>query len=296
MGGNENGSRREARGRTVNQAGSELTGPVGSGVIRVIAGTRTVLGYAHTAPRSDGPGQLQRWLLYADPLNDFEVEEEAEMGSLELGTWRERVSTTEANGGLWRSGSYYIKACVDLYRHGESRAGHDWTTIPSPPPPSPPFPEPCDVSAGGRQVDPGGGKILQRRPGQRVFEGHVFSTASVNASESTEHWYLPDGFEPAGSAGLTTSITPEAGILAALFKLGVRSHPRPPKSPAALALRFVRRMRSAALETAADLGLPGAAAEHAQFIADMNRIWKPGDAFAVVGCCNYHGDAPPRYP
>ncbi|MEZ4302745.1 MAG: hypothetical protein R3B70_47925, partial [Polyangiaceae bacterium] len=183
-----------------------LTGPVSVGVVGVESAAGDPLGHCHVVSR-DGGGQVERWLLYEDPLNDFRLVPSREMASMTLEEWTRAATTPRSQGGWWEAGAYYIKASADVYFHGEDKASHDWRTIPYPPP------DPSGVSVASTldpdQVDPGGGKVSQLLDDGSLFEGHVFSTASVEAPQSIEYWYLPQGFVEAGSFRAVTKIVPE---------------------------------------------------------------------------------------
>src|SRR4051812_15583391 len=101
-----------------------ITGQLALGAAQIIQQTTgELIGYAYTV--ANGKGQLQRWLLYKNPHNSFDVRAPpAPMAAWTLSDWRANVVE------LWRPGSFYVWAQANVYRHGETVDGQTWTQIP----------------------------------------------------------------------------------------------------------------------------------------------------------------------
>ncbi|WP_437607337.1 hypothetical protein WMF20_42000 [Sorangium sp. So ce834] len=168
------------------------TGHLESGAVAVVArGTGESLGFAYTV--SSQGGQQQRWLLYRDPQNAFDIKPPpASMVSWSLADWKAKVPA------LWRPGSLYVWAQADVVRHGEVRGGVEWTKIP----PESMLPKPRFF--GGMdddfQLDPGGGKAIDVLQG--AARGLAYSHRGVLDQSSVEYWVLPADFSPAGRNAL----------------------------------------------------------------------------------------------
>ncbi|WP_438035770.1 hypothetical protein [Sorangium sp. So ce204] len=169
-----------------------LKGQLELGAVQIVsAGSEEVIGYAFTV--GQGLGQLQRWLLYRDPQNEFTVRAPpASMAGWSLVDWQAGVKD------LWRPGSCYVWAQADLYGYGKTYQGIGWSRIPSvanlPPPtfyPSPP-----------RQLDPGG-RIIEVRQQQAAL-GLAFVVRGLADESSVEYWMLPAAYKPAGRAAPAT--------------------------------------------------------------------------------------------
>ncbi|WP_437657785.1 hypothetical protein [Sorangium sp. So ce1182] len=168
------------------------TGHLESGAVTVVArGTGESLGFAYTV--SGQGGQQQRWLLYRDPQNAFDIKPPpATMASWSLADWQEKVPT------LWRPGSLYVWALADVYRHGEVRGGVEWTKIP----PALKLPKPRFFGGMGDefQLDPGGGRAIDVLQGG--IRGLAYSLGGVLDEASVEYWALPADFCAAGKNAL----------------------------------------------------------------------------------------------
>ncbi|KYF94197.1 hypothetical protein BE20_07170 [Sorangium cellulosum] len=150
-----------------------------------------MIGYAYTV--ENGLGQLQRWLLYRDPQNEFVVgPPPASMRDWSLADWQEGVKR------LWRPGSYYVWAQADLYRHGGTYHGVTWHRIPA----ADRLPPPTFYPSAPRQLDPGG-RIIEVRQSLKVH-GLAFSVRGLADASSVEYWLLPEAYQPAGRAAPAT--------------------------------------------------------------------------------------------
>ena len=177
-----------------------ITGPLDLGAAQILGrNTGEILGYAYTV--ANGNGQLQRWLLYQHPHNSFDIAPPPQdMAGWTLADWQAHVA------GLWRPGSYYVRAQADVYRHGETYQGQVWTQIPPADRlPDPTFPEGGDAY----QLDP---DIWAMECLQAQSKGLAFANGSLQDSSNVEYWMLPSQFQPAGK-GATAAVSP--GSLAA---------------------------------------------------------------------------------
>jgi hypothetical protein len=172
------------------------TGPLQPGLVQVASReTGEVVGYAYTV--ENGAGQLQRWLLYGNPHNSFEVKPPpASMAGWTLAQWQAEVPR------LWRPGSFYVWAQADVYQHGGTYHGRTWTQIPAaaalPPETYPPG------SKGPFQLDPTGFRVLDVR--QATLSGLAYSIGGLEDAASVEYWMLPAGYQPAGGGDRAAGI------------------------------------------------------------------------------------------
>ncbi|WP_437819081.1 hypothetical protein [Sorangium sp. So ce1078] len=178
------------------------TGQLTMGAVQIVSkDSSEVIGHAYTV--ANGGGQLQRWLLYRNPQNAFDVRPPpASTAGLSLEEWKSKVP------GLWRPGSYYVFAQADLYRYGETHDGETWTRIP----PASRLPPPSYYPAGPRQLDPDG-RILDVLQGN--FRGLAFSVLGLSNPNSVEYWMLPSAYVPAGG-GATARVATGARAASSL--------------------------------------------------------------------------------
>src|SRR5436190_13123531 len=101
-----------------------ITGQLALGASQVVSpATGELIGYAYA--EATPTGQLQRWILYNDPRNSFEIRPPiTKMVGWSVSDWKANVSN------LWRPGSFYVRAKSDVYRHGDTYRGVPWTRIP----------------------------------------------------------------------------------------------------------------------------------------------------------------------
>lgn len=176
-------------------------GQLSTGLVQVVApATRELLGYAYTEATEGG--QLQRWLLYRDPQNTFDiVAPPAEMARWTLADWRGSVPA------LWRPGAFYVWALTTVYEYGQIYNGVRWDRIPDPLP-APRYPEQGDSF----QLDPTGYHVINvlqwvsDQWGMAYTSGGLrdAAAASEGTGQNVEYWFLPAGFRPAGGAGRTS--------------------------------------------------------------------------------------------
>lgn len=182
----------------------ETTGLLKLGLVRAVArGTGELIGHAFTI--ENGRGQLQRWLLYRSPQNDFEIHPPP----ADKAYWT--LSDFQANvHELWRPGAHYVWAQADVYQHGGTYDGLTWTRIPPegslPDPTYPPLP-------GELQLDPTPNNVLQVL--QETATGLAYSIGGLGDAASVEYWLLSSGFQPAGGAS-SAAITPGTGSVGSL--------------------------------------------------------------------------------
>jgi len=197
-----------------------LNGQLSTGLVQVVApGTGEVLGYAYTVP--NGGGQLQRWLLYRNPQNTFDVvAPPAEMARWTLADWKANVPS------LWRPDAYYVWAQADTYEYGrtyrhEYDGGHyetQWDQIPAD------LPAANYPSEGSRyQLDPTGWNVINVLQWASNLWGMAWAedglrdaaAAPTGRARNREYWFLPAGFQPAGGDRRTSVAvgTLEAGSL-----------------------------------------------------------------------------------
>ena len=176
-------------------------GLLGLGVSEVVApSTDKLIGYAFAEP--NGKGILERWLLFTNPRNDFEVRRASQpVASWSLEDWQEKISQ------LWQPGAYYVWAQADVYRYGETYNGVTWTEIPPSkglPPPS--FP---NRSGASFQLDWNECSFPCVRQGDLCGYGYVID--GLTKGSSVEYWLLPADYVPAAAP---TSIAPSLTCLA----------------------------------------------------------------------------------
>lgn len=175
----------------------KITGQLDLGAAQVVSrSTGSLLGYAFTV--ANGDGQLQRWLLYQSPQNDFEVKAPPQsMMGWTLADWKSNVPS------LWSQGATYVFAQANIYRHDDA----GWSQIPEvsrlPDPHFPLGPSPF-------QLDPTGVRILDVLQGS--IRGLAYSLRGLQDPTNIEYWMLPATYLPAGK---TAKANITAGLLAA---------------------------------------------------------------------------------
>jgi hypothetical protein len=164
------------------------TGLLALGTTQII-GTANgeLIGYAYAEATPEG--QLQRWILYNEPQNSFEIRPPpSAMAGWSPGDWKASVSS------LWRPGSFYVRAKADKYCYGETYHGVPWTQIPKAPQLlEPSYPEGLDHP---HQLDPIGSKIIHVH--QHACHGLAFTVNGLLDPSSIEYWMLPSSYQPAG--------------------------------------------------------------------------------------------------
>lgn len=171
------------------------TGPLQNGVAQIVRrGTRDVIGYSFA--EASGGGQMQRWLLFEDPNNAFEIQPPPDaMKAWSLTDWKVNVP------GLWKPGSRYVRAQSNAYQHGGTYAGVSWARIPN----NSKLPAPTYPPAGDDlQLDPEGGRALDIL--QDGVRGHAFTIRGLTDASNAEYWLLTERFMPAG-LGATAAVT-----------------------------------------------------------------------------------------
>lgn len=155
------------------------------------------IGYAFAEP--NGKGIFERWLLFTNPRNDFEVRPAPDsMASWTLDDWQDNVSS------LWQPGSYYVWAQADVYEYGATYGAVTWNQIPSSAKlPAPTFP---NRSSATYQLDWIDGRLPTVRQGDVC--GYAFVMDGLDRGSSVEYWFLPAAYV---STGASTSIDPTAG-------------------------------------------------------------------------------------
>src|SRR5690348_306649 len=96
-------------------------GPLQAGLSQISSREASggLLGYV--LAEAGGRGQLQRWVLHADPRNAMDiVRPPAPMASWRLSEWTENLAK------IWRPNSFYIWAQADLYRYGDTYEKKVW--------------------------------------------------------------------------------------------------------------------------------------------------------------------------
>jgi hypothetical protein len=166
------------------------TGQLDLGTAQIVSrATGEIIGYAFTEASTHG--QLQRWLLYRDPQNAFDVQPPpATMAGWTLSDWQTNVPK------LWQTGAFYVWAQADMYQYGGSYNGVTWKQIPKASAlPTPTYP---NVGAGSFQLDPGG-KVLYLLQDQ--LRGLAYTLGGLRDPSSAEYWMLPAAYKPAGVGG-----------------------------------------------------------------------------------------------
>lgn len=179
-------------------------GQLSTGLVQVVApGTGEVLGYAYTVANEGG--QLQRWLLYRDPQNTFEiVAPPADKARWTLGDWQENVRS------LWRPNAFYVWAQTDVYEYGRTYGGVRWDRIPAALP-AVRYPEDAVIGE-VFQLDPTGMHVINVLQWESNQWGMAWTidglrdaaVASSGRGRNSEYWFLPAAFQPAGSGGKTS--------------------------------------------------------------------------------------------
>lgn len=166
------------------------TGQLDLGLAQITRRNGTeVIGYVYTVP--SGKGQLQRWLLFCNPDNSFDIKPPPkDMSSWTLGDFQANVPK------LWRPNAYYVWAQADLYRQGQTYNGVTWTQIP--PAANLPAPTYPDVSGASFQLDPTGCRVIDISG--NALTGMAYTVGGISDTSSVEYWMLPSGFQPAGAS------------------------------------------------------------------------------------------------
>lgn len=176
-------------------------GQLSTGLVQVVApGTGELLGYAYTVANEGG--QLQRWLLYRDPQNAFEIVAPPEdKARWTLADWKANVPS------LWRPSAFYVWAQTTVYEYGSTYDGVRWDRIPTPLP-APRYPPEGDVF----QLDPTGIHPISVLQWSTDVWGMAWAVdglrdaaaATTGRARNAEYWFLPAGFHPAGRSGRTS--------------------------------------------------------------------------------------------
>lgn len=158
--------------------------------------TLEVLGYVYTV--ADGQGQLQRWLLFQNPKNEFQIRApSAEMSRWTLDDWQRHVSES------WRPHSFYVWAQADVYEYGGTYGGTTWQQIPTAEKlPDASFP---DRPGSNFQLDYMDGRIIDVLQDDRL--GWAYVVRGLAHESSIEYWALPARYEPAGKATTAVSLS-----------------------------------------------------------------------------------------
>jgi len=176
-----------------------LTGQLSNGLVEVTGpGGTEILGYAYTVP--EGRGQLQRWLLFRDPVNQFELRAPpVEMARWSLEEWQSHVAS------MWRPGSFYVWAQTDIYEYDRIYLERRWDQIPLTLPP-PTYP----TQGSSFQLDPTGYHVINVNQWSTNLWGIAYTVQGLCDATATgkawnaEYWLLPSGFEPAGGTNRTS--------------------------------------------------------------------------------------------
>lgn len=172
------------------------TGLLALGAAEIIdSNTQEILGYVYTVPSDQG--QLQRWLLFRNPHNSFEIRSPSrEMAHWTLEDWQKHVSQ------LWRPHGYYVWAQADVYEYGGTYGGVKWTHLPT----AENLPEASFPEQPGRnfQLDYMDGKIIELLQGDD--RGHAYVVRGLAEESSIEYWALPARFQAAGTAHTAVSL------------------------------------------------------------------------------------------
>jgi len=173
-----------------------ITGLLTLGAAELIdSKTQELLGYAFTV--AHGKGQLQRWLLFRNPNNQFEIRPpSASMAQWSLEDWQRHVAD------LWRPNSFYVWAQADVYEYGGTYGGVTWNRIPTAENlPHPTFP---DRPGANYQLDYFEGRIIDVL--QEDGRGSAYVVRGLAVESSIEYWSLPAQYSPAGRVRATVGI------------------------------------------------------------------------------------------
>jgi hypothetical protein len=240
-----------------------MTGQLELGVVQVNSSTSgALIGYAFTEALERG--QLQRWILYTDPANAFEIgPAPASMAGWTLADWQKNLAS------LWKPGSVYVWAQADVYEHGGVYGGVTWTKIPDadslpharfPAVPGEDFQldpptrqtvlelasagaQPTGIALAAATAQPTG---LAPASATAQPTGLAYTVDGVHDARNREYWMLPSGAQPAG------------GSRRAAVREGAA--------------------RAPTLQSFVDLA---------------NQRWAPGSVFVIIGCGNYRGATAP---
>lgn len=177
-----------------------ITGLLTLGAVEVVdSKTQELLGYAYTV--AQGKGQLQRWLLFRNPKNQFEIRSPSEsMARWSLEDWRRHVADS------WRPNAYYVWAQANVYEYGVTYDGVTWNHIPPVNDlPQPSFP---DRPGSSYQLDYLDGKLLDVL--QEDGRGRAYVVRGLDDESSIEYWSLPLGYQSAGIARVEVAVGHEA--------------------------------------------------------------------------------------
>jgi hypothetical protein len=170
-----------------------MTGPIQLGVVQVTSSaTGALIGYAFTEALERG--QLQRWILNADPANAFTIAPPpATMAGWTLADWQKNLES------LWKPGSFYVWAQADVYEHGGVYAGATWTKIPAADSlPKARYPQ---VTGQSYQISPPTSQtVLELASDDAQPTGLVYTVDGLRDNSNREYWMLPAGSQPAGAS------------------------------------------------------------------------------------------------
>lgn len=173
-----------------------ISGLLALGTSEVVdAKTHELLGYAFA--HAHGKGQLQRWILFRNPKNQFEIRPPSEtMIQWSLEDWQKHVVD------LWRPNAYYVRAQADVYEYGETYNDVTWKNLPTGENlPKPSFP---DIPGSSFQLDYLDGRLLEVKQEDRV--GLAYVVRGLDSESSIEYWVLPARYKPAGPNITTISV------------------------------------------------------------------------------------------
>jgi hypothetical protein len=177
------------------------TGQLALGAAQIISTANgELIGHAFT--EATPQGQLQRWILYNNPQNSFEIRPPSSaMAGCSLADWKASVPS------LWRPGAFYVRANANIYHYGETYLGVQWIQIPKASHlPDPSYPEGLGDP---HQLDPIGSKIIHIS--QDGCHGFAFTVNGLLDASSVEYWMLPSSYQPAGG-GSTAAVTMESEV------------------------------------------------------------------------------------
>lgn len=167
-----------------------ITGLLTLGAAEVVdSKTQELLGYVFTV--AQGKGQLQRWLLFRNPKNQFEIRPPSEsMAQWSLDDWQKHVVDS------WKPNAYYVWAQADVYEYGKTYGDLTWNHIPQADRlPEPSFP---DRPGSNFQLDYLDGRLLDVL--QEDHRGRAYVVRGISHESSIEYWALPARYQPAGMA------------------------------------------------------------------------------------------------